>query len=139
MKLSEIFAREVVTAAPEDTVATVAHLMQNHNVGTVVLVEGEKPVGIITDRDVAISLGAQGISPEAEAESIMTSYIRTIPDDTGLFTLTQCMKEYEVRRLPIVDSEGHLVGLVSFDDLLPILGRELYNLAEGMERGLEVK
>jgi CBS domain-containing protein len=139
MKLNEIFTRSVVTAGPEETLAAVALKMQEHNVGTVVIVEEQRPVGITTDRDVALALGAQGISPQARVEKVMTHHVLAIPDDTGIYTATKFMREREVRRLPIVDKEDHLVGIVTLDDLLRFLGRELYNLAEGIKHEMEVK
>jgi CBS domain-containing protein len=65
VKLNDIFTRAVVTAGPEETLAAVAKKMQEHNVGTVVIVEDRRPVGIVTDRDLALALGARGVSPQA--------------------------------------------------------------------------
>jgi CBS domain-containing protein len=113
--------------------------MREHNVGTVVIVEGKKPVGIVTDRDLAIALGAQEVAPRTSVAGVMTKPVRTIPDGAGIFAATQCMRDAGVRRLPIVDKDGHLVGIVSLDDLMGLLGREMFNLAEGIKRETEVK
>jgi CBS domain-containing protein len=139
MKLNDIFTRSVVTARPGETLATVALRMKEHNVGTVVVVEEQRPVGIITDRDVALALGALGVSPQAQVQKVMTRHVLAVPEDTGVFTATKYMRERGVRRLPIVDREDRLVGIVTLDDLLRSLGRELYNLAEGIEHEMEVK
>jgi len=139
MKLNDIFTRSVVTAGPQETLAAVARRMQEHNVGTVVIVEDRRPVGIITDRDLALALGAQGVSVEAQVRKVMTPHVLAIPEDMGIYTATRFMREREVRRLPIVDREDHLVGIVTLDDLLRFLGRELYNLAEGIKHETEVK
>jgi CBS domain-containing protein len=139
MKLNEIFTRSVVTAGPEETLAAVALRMQEHNVGTVVIVEDRRPVGIVTDRDLALALGAQGVSVQAQVQKVMTPHVLAIPEDTGIYTATKFMREREVRRLPIVDREDRLVGIVTLDDLLRFLGRELYNLAEGIKHEMEVK
>jgi len=139
MKLNEVFTRNVVTAGPEETLAAVAVRMQEHNVGTVVVVEDRRPVGIITDRDLALALGAQGFSPQAQVQKVMTHHVLAIPEDAGIHTATRFMRDREVRRLPIVDKEDRLVGIVSLDDLLRFLGRELYNLAEGIRHETEVK
>jgi CBS domain-containing protein len=133
MKLNDIFTRNVVTAEPEDTLEAVAHLMQDHNVGTVVIVEDRRPVGIITDRDLALALGAQGVSPSEPVQTVMSRHVLAIPEDMGIYTATRFMRDRGVRRLPIVDRDDRLVGLVSLDDLLRFLGRELANLAEGIE------
>jgi CBS domain-containing protein len=139
MKLNDIFTRNVVTAGPKDTLAAVATQMQEHNVGTVVIVDNRRPVGIVTDRDLALALGAQGISPQAQVQKVMTHHVLAIPEDTGIYAATKYMREREVRRLPIVDREDRLVGIVSLDDLLRFLARELYNLAEGIKHETEVK
>jgi CBS domain-containing protein len=139
MKLSEVFTRGVVTAWPEETLAAVARRMQEHNVGTLVVVEDERPVGIVTDRDLALALGARGVSPQAPAHEVMTRHVLTIPEDMGIYTATRFMRERQVRRLPVVDAEDRVVGIVTLDDLLRFLGRELHNLAEGIAHEMQVK
>lgn len=139
MKLNEVFTRRVVTAGPEETLAKVALEMQEHNVGTVVVVENQRPVGIVTDRDLALALGAQGVNPQTQVQKVMTRHVLAIPEDTGMYAATKFMREREVRRLPIVDREDRLVGIVTLDDLLRFLGRELYNLAEGIKDEMKVK
>ena len=139
MKLSDIFSKFVVTAERQETLGAVALRMQEHNVGMVVVVEDERPVGIVTDRDLALALGAQGVSLQAPVQKVMTHHVLAIPEDTSIFTATQFMREREVRRLPIVDREDRLVGIVTLDDLLRFLGRELHNLAEGIRHEMVVK
>jgi CBS domain-containing protein len=139
MKLHEIFSRCVVTAKPEETLATVARKMQERNVGTVVIVEDQRPVGIITDRDLALAVGAQGISLQAEVQKVMTRHVMAIPDDMSIYTATHFLREREVRRLPIVDRQDHLVGILSLDDLLLFLERELHNLVDGIKNEMEAR
>jgi CBS domain-containing protein len=139
MNLSEIFTRSVVTAGPDDTVAAVARKMQEHNVGAVVVVEDRRPVGIVTDRDLALALGARGVALQAPVRGVMTRHVLAIPEDMGIYTATRFMRERGVRRLPVVDREDRLVGMVTLDDLLRFLGRELYNLAEGIKREMDVR
>jgi len=138
MKLSQLFPKKLVTAAPGEKLAEVARKMQDHNVGTVVIVRDQRPAGIVTDRDLALALGAQGISPQAPVEKVMTANVRTIGDDAGISTITRFMRDMEVRRLPVVDEHGHLVAVVSLDDLMRFFGRELYNLGEGIKHEMEV-
>lgn len=139
MKLSDLFTKNVVTAGSAETLSAVAHQMQEQNVGTVVIVEDGRPVGIVTERDLALAMGAQGISPQAQVQKVMTHHVVAIPEDTGIFTATKYMRDCAVRRLPIVDREDRLVGIVTLDDLLRCLGRELYNLTEGIKHEMEVK
>jgi signal-transduction protein with cAMP-binding, CBS, and nucleotidyltransferase domain len=73
-----------------------------------------------------------GTSPEARLQNVMTCPVATIRQDEGVYNATQQMMQLSVRRLPVVDDLGRLVGLVSLDDLLLLLGRELHNIAEGI-------
>ena len=139
MKLNDLFTRAVITAGPDEALAGIARRMQEHNVGTVVVVEDGRPVGIITDRDLALALGARGLSPQVPVREVMTRHVLAVPEDTGVFTATRFIQDRKVRRLPIVDGEDRLVGLVSLDDLLRWLARELSNLAEGIGPEVQVK
>jgi len=139
MKLSDLFIKLPVTAKPGDTLAAVALRMEEHNVGTVVITEAGKPVGIITDRDLALALGVRDIGRQTPVETVMTRHVLAIPEDTGIFTATKYIRDCGVRRLPIVDAEDRLTGMVSLDDLLRCLAKELYNLAEGIKHETKVK
>lgn len=139
MKLCDLFTKLVVTATADESLQAIALRMQEHNVGAVVIVENENPVGIITDRDLALALGSQGIPPQAQAKRIMKRQVLAIPEDTSIFAATKFMQECEVRRLPIVDREDRLVGIVTLDDLVRYLARELSNLVEGIQHEMVVR
>jgi CBS domain-containing protein len=132
MKLGEQFKKEVATVSPEDTIRKAAFTMRNRGVGAVVAVNGKgKPVGIVTDRDIALALATDEKDPDTPVSEIMPSELVTIGENEGIFNATQYIFGYQVRRLPIVDSDGKLVGIVTMDDLLALLARELGNLTEG--------
>jgi len=139
MKTIEKFVKQVVTAAPSDSLAAVAQQMERHNVGAVVIVENHRPVGIVTDRDLALQLGARGVPPRTPVGEAMSTPATTISLDDGVFDTSQVLKESGVRRLPVVDEDGRLVGLVTLDDLLRVLSRELSNLTEGIQTEMEVR
>jgi CBS domain-containing protein len=147
MKLSEtiacvrgdVFTTKLVTAGPREPLTSIAKSMSERNVGAVVIVDDDKPIGIVTDRDLALAVCDQGISPETPVESVMSTPVLTIPEGAGIFAATQCMRDGAVRRLPIVDQKGHLTGMISLDDLTRLLGRELFNLAEGVRHEMEIK
>jgi CBS domain-containing protein len=133
MKLGEQFKKEVVTMSPENTLRKAGHLMREHGIGAVVVVNAKnKPVGIITDRDVAIALAADERDPDTAVSEVMEGSLVTIGENEGIFNATQYLLAYKVRRLPIVDSDGALVGIVTMDDLLGLLGKELTNLVEAV-------
>lgn len=139
MKLSDCFTKQAITAPPSEPLASIARAMEQHNVGAVVIAENQRPVGIITDRDLALALGAHGMSPRTEVQKIMTRHVVAIPEDTGILAATRLMREAGVRRLPVVDQADCLAGMVALDDLIKCLGQELYNLAKGIEREVKVR
>ncbi|MCI0456717.1 MAG: CBS domain-containing protein [Gemmataceae bacterium] len=139
MKTIEKFVKRVVTAAPGDALAAVAQQMERHHVGAVVIVENHRPVGIVTDRDLALQLGAHGVAPRTPVGEVMSTPVQTVSSDDGVFDTSQVMKESGVRRLPVVDEDGRLVGLVALDDLLLVLSRELSNLTESIQTEMEMR
>jgi CBS domain-containing protein len=139
MRYAEQFAKRVVTADPTDTLATVAHLMEQHNVGSVVIVDNLRPVGILTDRDLALELGARGTSAHTPAVRVMSTPLETVEQGEGVFGATRAMLERQVRRLAVIDGDGLLAGIITLDDLLRLLSRELSNLSEGIAPEMQVK
>lgn len=134
----ESFAKPVLTAAVTDPLSVVAQTLAKHNVGAVVIVENHRPVGILTDRDLALALAVQGATPRTPVVQVMRAPIETIVVGDGVFQATQAMRERNVRRLAVVDDEGGLVGIVTLDDLLRLLSRELANLVEGIAPEMQV-
>jgi CBS domain-containing protein len=113
--------------------------MELHNVGAVVILEHHRPVGIVTDRDLALALALRGASPRTPVVRVMTTPVETIAAGEGVFQATQAMREHHVRRLVVVDDEDEVVGIVTLDDLLRLLSRELSNLAEGISPEVQVR
>jgi CBS domain-containing protein len=133
MSLTKLLVRKAITASPQDSLADVARLMKDENVGAVVITERVRPVGIVTDRDLALAVCSEGGNPLDEVQSVMTCPVETICGDEGIYSATQKMMDLAVRRLPVVNYMGALIGLVSLDDLLLLLSRELHQLAEGIQ------
>ena len=120
----------VLSVKPDATVQFVAELMKEKNIGCIVVTENHKPVGIVTDRDIALrGISLCGESENALIESIMSRDILTIRKDAGIFDAIQEMKSAGVRRMPIVDAAGRLVGLLTVDDLIRLLAREMADIA----------
>jgi CBS domain-containing protein len=140
MAIGEICSRETVFTTCDTTVATAARLMRHHHVGTLVIVEemngGRRvPVGIVTDRDVVVEVMATGLDPNAiTVGDIMGPDLVTARESEGVLETMQIMRYKGVRRLPIVDKDGQLVGIVSFDDLLEVLAEQFGELAKIMAR-----
>lgn len=134
MPLGEICNREVVVVAPEETVAAAARLMRDAHVGNLVVVrerDGRKlPVGIITDRDIVVDGIARGLALDKVAvETLMTRNLVTAAEDTGIIEAIKRMRERGVRRMPVVDRDDALVGIITVDDLVEMLANELSDLS----------
>ncbi|WP_324781085.1 CBS domain-containing protein [Thiobacillus sedimenti] len=135
MPIGEICNREVVIAETSLPVTEAAQLMRAHHVGDLVVVEeraGRRhPVGIVTDRDIVVEVVAAGVNPEAlKVGDIMGSDVATVREGEGLFEALRYMRDKGVRRMPVVDAAGGLVGILTLDDLLGLLAEEMMELAK---------
>lgn len=136
--LAEICTKPVVTVGPEATVKEAARLMRTKNVGTVVVVNRTKPVGIVTDRDIAMAAVADGQDPtSATVQEVMHTNPAVIREDQGVFDAVKMLGERGVRRLPVVDRRGKLTGIVALDDLLILLGNEMGQVSAALTRSLK--
>jgi CBS domain-containing protein len=117
MRLHEIMTPEVVTAPPDASARALAGLMRDRNVGSVVLVDsGGRPVGMVTDRDLAVDVLAEGLDLETPAGSCATAPVVTGEQDMELEEAAALMVGHRIRRLPVMDGEA-LVGIVTLDDI----------------------
>ena len=133
MPIGTLRNREVVTANRGTKVSEAAQLMRKHQVGDVVVVDqvgGQQvPCGMVTDRDIVITVIAQGVDPEGVVlGNMMSSDIVVGRETDGVADTIQVMRTKGVRRLPIVDALGALVGIVTADDLLALLSEEMNSL-----------
>jgi CBS domain-containing protein len=139
MAIGEICSREVVFIARNESVADAARLMRQHHIGSVVVADrtGGRlvPVGMITDRDVTVGVVALGLDAEkTPVEAAMRAELVSVRETEGVGRAVQLMRSQGVRRLPVVDNSGALVGLVAADDLLELFGEELSALAAAVSR-----
>ncbi len=140
MPIGDVCMRDVVVATKDATVQEAAVLMRRHHVGDLVVVEeradGRKiPVGIVTDRDIVVSVVAPTLN--AAVYTVGDLAIRelvTVKEDQGIFEAIQQMRMTGVRRMPVVDHAGGLVGIISVDDLVQLLSEEMGELAKLISR-----
>lgn len=130
MPIAEICNRNVVIVEVNDTILNAAKLMRKHHVGDVIIVKKSNgssiPVGIVTDRDLVIEVMAPEIDPSVlTVGDIMKRSLATVKDNAGVFETVQHMRSKSVRRMPVVDDGGNLLGIVTLDDLLQLLIEEL--------------
>jgi CBS domain-containing protein len=139
MLLQDLFRdrKAVITVSPDDTVAQATRKMKEEDVGAVVVIEDEKVVGILTDRDVALTTVLDDASGDSPVRDVMTKKVETIWGDQGVFNATQYFANCKVRRLPVVEKRtNRLLGLVTVDDLFAFLSRELFNVSKALEPAL---
>ncbi len=134
MKVGEACTRSVVYIGEKESALQAARLMRQFHVGDVVIVRqsngGRVPVGIVTDRDLALEILALGVDPESvEVGDMVTSNgLVTAREDEDLDTVLDRMRDHGVRRLPIIDTKGALVGVLSTDDTLELLTEGLNDI-----------
>ena len=117
----DVMTRNPVSARPEDTVASVARLMKENDIGPVPIVENQKSkrlVGIVTDRDLALKVVAEGRDPQTTlVKQVMTTNVITCRDDDDIETALDAMSTQQLRRIPVVDDGNMLVGIIAQADI----------------------
>lgn len=142
MSIGELCTREVVYVGRTESAAEAARLMRQHHVGSLVVLDppevGGRPVGVITDRDIAVGVVALGLDPErTPVEGAMRPEVASIREDEGVGRAVSLMRIEGVRRLPVVDAGGRLIGIVTADDLIDLFAEEMHDLAAVLSRELQ--
>jgi CBS domain-containing protein len=126
--------RNVVTVSRNAPIIEAAKLMREHHVGAVVVVDkpgGNVPVGIVTDRDIVVEVVAAGVAANTvNVAEIVQRPLATVNEEASYAETVRLMAQHAVRRMPVVDSHGKLVGIVAVDDLLRQLAAPLLALAD---------
>ena len=134
MTIGKICNREVITVQRDATVLHAAVLMRQYHVGDVVVIENRKnktvPIGIVTDRDIVVELVATELDCKVITVGDIITKLIVVKDSAGVFEAIQLMVNKGVRRLPVVDDDGGLVGIITLDDLLLLLSKELATLTK---------
>lgn len=136
MTIAKICTRNPVTATRETTVAEAAQRMRQCHVGDVVVLDSnQKPAGIVTDRDIVISVVATGLDPAVfTLGDVVLRTVVTCREDQDAAACLHQMRTNGIRRMPVVDNGGMLVGIITVDDLLRTLAAELNEVAKLIER-----
>jgi CBS domain-containing protein len=130
VRLGELCTRRVVIARRGDTVRTAAARMREEHVGDLVVIDRERrPVGIVTDRDLVLKVMADGRAPESVlVADVMSRDPVTIDGEADVSRGLAMLREHGVRRLPVVGSDGALIGILTYDDLVEWIAEELDDL-----------
>lgn len=137
MKAASICRQKCVTISVSDDLAAAAKLMRDEHIGFLVVVEpgtskerGSAPVGVITDRDIVVAVVARDADPGAlRVGDVMTPDPVVVRSDASLENVARMMRDSGIRRAPVVDVNGRACGVVSIDDILDVLARQLTDLA----------
>ncbi len=116
-RVADFMVRNVITISKDETLKEAALKMRKHRVGSLVVVEGEKPIGIVTERDIVYKLVAEGKPFNTKVEEIMSKDLKTITKDKTLKEAAKIMAAHGIRRLPVVEGEK-LIGIITMDDIL---------------------
>ena len=117
MKISEVMTRDVQTVTPEQTAQEAASFMLSAEAGSIPVTDGDRLIGMITDRDIAVRGVAKGHGPDTPVRDLMSSGLICARDTDNVDDVANKMAAAQVRRLPVVDDQERLCGIVSLGDL----------------------
>lgn len=134
LKVIDMAVYKVAIITPEKSIRESARQMRVEHVGSLVVVDQDgKPIGMLTDRDITIEGVARGVDvDQTTVRDLMTAPVVTATESEGMVTALARMREFGIRRLPIIDSEGKLVGVVTNSNLI----KELSELLDGLVRNI---
>ncbi len=119
--VKEIMTREVCTANKNETLLEASKRMLEYGVGSVVIVENGKPIGIVTEKDILYKVVSKNRTPsEVKVEEVMSTPLITVRPTTSLRDAVDIMRKRRIRRLPVVDDNGNLVGIVTDNDIISV-------------------
>jgi CBS domain-containing protein len=117
MKISEVMTRDVQTIGPDQTAREAAAFMLSADAGSIPVTEGDRLIGMITDRDIAVRGVANGHGPDTPVRDLMTGGVVSVNIEDDIGAVVSKMSEAQVRRLPVIDEQQRLCGIVSLGDL----------------------
>ena len=117
MKVSEVMTRDVQTVRPDQPVQEAANFMLSANAGSIPVTDGDRLIGMITDRDIAVRGVAKGYGPDTPVRDLMTDDLVAVGIDDDVEEAATRMSDAQVRRLPVIDENERLCGIVSLGDL----------------------
>lgn len=130
----EVATTDVVTAGRTTEIREIIEQMDEKRVGSVVITEDDEPVGIVTDRTIALALREVDSIADVSVADVMTEELVTVSEDETHFAALEKMRNEGIRRIPIVDADGSLTGIITLDDLLLITAAELSHAADVIEQ-----
>ncbi|HEY8606139.1 MAG TPA: CBS domain-containing protein [Noviherbaspirillum sp.] len=133
-RIAEVMTRDVRSVTPQETIRRAAEMMDELNVGALPVCDGERLVGMITDRDITVRAVAAGVPPDtAQVGEVMSVQVRWCFEDQPVDEVMQQMADTQIRRVPVVDQNTHsLIGIVSLGDLATKHSAQVDRTLEGI-------
>jgi CBS domain-containing protein len=134
MPLDDLIQRPIITIATDTSCAEAARIMRDQNIGALVVAdEDDAPLGVVTDRDLVARVIAEGKqAPEVTVGEVMSDHPIFLSNQRSLDDAITTMRDLGIRRLPVVDEQGRLEGMLSMDDVLSLISDQLSRLGEAI-------
>lgn len=122
MIVEKIMNKHVITVDPETSLLEAMQVMADNHIGCVVVAKEEKPVGMLTERDVLVAIASEEVRDvkKTKVKAVMTHYLITIGPKRPLSKAIKLMEENKIKKLPIVDDKGRLVGIITASDIITV-------------------
>jgi CBS domain-containing protein len=140
MPISDLYSKNLVCVERGASLQHAAQLMKKHHVSGIVVVESNginKPVGILTDRDIALGIIAENLPLSTCVQDVMSKDVVLVTKGEGIAEVVDQMESKGIRRMVVVDDTGNVCGLISSDDILQLIASEVNGLGRIVERQLE--
>jgi CBS domain-containing protein len=117
MKIEDVMTHDVAVASPDETIQQAAQLMDELDIGALPVADNEQLVGMITDRDIVVRAVADGLGPDTKVSEVMTPDVKYCFCDQEIAEVSDNMADIQIRRLPVVDRNKRLVGIIALGDI----------------------
>jgi signal-transduction protein with cAMP-binding, CBS, and nucleotidyltransferase domain len=131
MKVAEVAVRPPVTIQPDETIADAARLMASAGVGALVVTEKDRPVGIVTDRDLVVRAIAKNVPSDGRVDSVMSMNVIAVEGSSDIRDAIRAFSHHAVRRLPVIGA-GRVEGMLTFDDVVVALSQQFAEVTRGV-------
>lgn len=142
MPIQDLCSKNLVCVNKNASLKYAALLMKNHHVGGLIVIESDgvrKPIGVITDRDIVLNMVSDEKSTDTKVADAMSSDLMTVNKEMGIADVIDQMENAGVRKMVVIDKAGNACGLVTSDDILQLLAREMYGIGRLVERQVEIE
>ena len=121
LKVSDVMKKNVIVIPAGAPVVEAARLMKKNNIGSVIVIKGSEATGIVTERDIVRKVVAENKPNTVEVNEVMSSPLIVVGPEVDIREASLIMKKHSIKRLPVIDSKGYVVGIITEDDILKVL------------------